>query len=535
MVKVLIVDDELLVRVGIRSTVNWNKIGITVVAEAENGEEGWHQYQVYQPEIVITDIKMPVMDGLQLTSKIKQMNARAKIIILTCHGEFDYAKEAIRLGAFEYILKPTMMGNDLEQILMNAKTCIIEEQNQHQRVTELENKVNEHSEAEKEKWRIAVMGGMQIDEAHQLEKPAFPYMPLLAMAIRIDQYHEVQEKYEGRNHISLWEAIKTTIAGIVNKYGSAITIYDHQSQCIIAVCSFMEMKSEKAIYEKQYHIAQEMKETIRRFFGFPITIGLGDKGDNYDSIQQITKHAIKAVDCRLFLGGDCIISYQQSIQSIDTNQSCREVLQQLRSHLKAGDLQEVNESLYALFYEQLMPSFSTTLVKETVFELISILIMFVKERLPQAQISGADYEQYEWIMGMETMNQMAQWFQEKFTNLLTLERSSMNTNDYSVQVKEVILFIQSHFMENIDLADAAKVAYLSKNYIGNLFKKDTDQYFNEYLMEYRLEKAKVLLRDYTLKVYDIAMKVGIHDQRYFSKSFKKYTGKTPNEFREYLM
>jgi len=498
MIKVLLVDDELLVRVGIRSTVNWDMLGMTVVGEAEDGEEALRLYRDCQPDLIITDIKMPGMDGLQLTRQIKELDARAKIIILTCHGEFDYAKEALRLGALEYILKPTMMGGDLEEVVDRAKKIILEERVNERKVTEMELKIRQLQESEQAKRLLRLIDGTEEESraAPDSDDSLLCRMPLQAVCLLSD------------NDFAQWEAMRSTMTGVIRKYGMGMTVHDPRNNDLVAVLHFPDIKSESAQYEKLHQTAQEIMDTARQFFGIAVTIGLGEPAQALGRIRASVEQARKSAQCRLFHGRGSIIAFRDLPRTTGRTDAWKSGLQLLRSALAQGDAEQVKRSTHALFAEQIRPTCQPSCVKEAVFELVSLT---------------ADFSQLETVMRMETLEQMEQWFSRRFAERLAAESERSETGDYSMHVKEALQYIKLRYMHEISLTDAAEAVFLSKNYLGHLFKRDTGRYFSEYLTEYRMEKAKELLKDGSLKVYAVAMKVGIADQRYFSKLFKKHT------------
>ena len=142
MYKVLIVDDEVLVRVGLKSTIDWEGLGFSVVAEASNGEQAYEAYKLHRPDVVLTDIIMPKKDGLWLTKKIREMNSKVKILILTCHNDFAYAREALKSGADDYILKFEAEDEELIKIMTTIKESLDAELNEHSRYNDLKKQID---------------------------------------------------------------------------------------------------------------------------------------------------------------------------------------------------------------------------------------------------------------------------------------------------------------------------------------------------------------------------------------------------------
>lgn len=534
MIKVMIVDDELLVRVGIKSTVQWEKLGLEVVAEAEDGKEAFEKFNICQPDIVITDIRMPVMDGLELIKNIKQINSRVKIIILTCYGEFSYAKDALRLGVFEYIVKPTMMADDLTDILTRACELILQEQEEMNKVSEMEKKLLEEEGAIKEKVILNIIRGIvkENDTESELSKAGVNYYKdnVAILVFQIDDYKTVIDKYNSEKSYMLWGAIQNITTNVISLYCKGVVIQDQKDKYAVAV-GLPGKKTEKEIHENIFALANQIQTSLRKYLGISVTMGISDIGYGERAIFRLYQQADTACAFRLFMGCNRIIPYHEIAKCKQDECDYEPVLNQIETYTKDLNVKLVNSALTELFQNRLLPTYNKTLVKKAVFKLLAILTVISRYNLKDSLTADMEYELYEQVMELETLENMYNWFKSKF-KLVIDACIDASTGGCCIQVKKAIEYIKGRYMNDISLDDAAEAAHVSRNYLGNLFKRDTGRYFVDFLMEYRVEKAKELLKEYPLKIYDVAWKVGIKDQRYFSKVFKKYTGYTPNEFRD---
>lgn len=534
MIKVMIVDDELLIRVGIKSTVQWNKLGLEVIAEAENGKEALEKFSLHHPEIIITDIRMPVMDGLELIKDIKQLNLHTKFIILTCYGEFSYAKEALRLGAFEYIVKPTMMADDLEEVLSRVVETIHEEQKEQAKVNDLEKKFREEEKVIKENTLLNIIHGV-IEEGkigQELDKAGLPQYKdnTVVIVCQVDDYADVVEKYSEEKLFVLWGGVQNIAQNVMDLYCNGKVLLDQYNKCI-GIVGFPGKKNEKEIYENIYAMAKQVRDSIEKYLGIHVTIGLSDIGCNEKYIYRLFQQANTACEFRMFLGGNKIISYHKIVQYKQSDCEYEYYLHLIETEIRELNGEQADKILKDFFLTGLLSTYNKTLVKKAIFKLLALLTMMSKGHLKDALTADMEFEKYEQIMKLETLEQMYKWFKELLLQVINTRATAYNSG-YCIQVKKATEYIKNRYMDEISLDDAAEAVNVSRNYLGNLFKRDTGKYFIDFLMEYRIEKAKELLKECSFKIYEVALKVGIKDQRYFSKVFKKYTGCTPNEYRD---
>jgi len=421
MKKVMIVEDEILVRVGLKSFLNWEEHGYIICGEAAEGREALEKAELLHPDIILTDLVMAGMDGFELIRECKIKHPEIRFIVLSSYNDFDNVREAMKLGADDYIFK---LSSSPEKLL---KT-----------LDEVSEKIGAQAKSEKRK------------NNHQMDA----FVARNVSALKRNFIHDVIS-----GNISL-----------ENDYN-----YIHEFSKILGLT---------VDFEKPYYIMYlsiddyEHIQTIQ-----------GESGILKVSVENIVKKVLEdEVGSEIFNydKGDMIIVIQKS--DSDTKQ-------------KKTDLQRI-------------------------FDQISLYV----KRYAGAGISG--YAGQE-CSGIESFREIAGNMQRRLYKRLSSENGRLYF--YMDNVREEIAYIEKYIHSNLDkeltVASVAKVANMSESYFSHVFKKEMGQSFTNYVNSVRINQAKEFLLKSDLKINEIAAEVGLENANYFSTLFKKYTGKSPNQFR----
>lgn len=364
--KILIVDDEPIVREGLKNNVSWKDFDLFVAGCEANGKSALDVFKREVPDIILTDIRMPYMDGLELTREVKKIDPLVVVILLSAYDDFKYAQQAIRLGAFDYILKPI----DIDTLKETVRRAVL--------------KRKELLDKEKE--------------------------PLPAL---------------NKNDLKFFKA---------------------------------------EYYKYPLKLEEELSKAIKR----------GDK-------------------------------------NLAVN---------------------IFDNIWGEFYEK---EYSEDFIKRWGLELIAVITRSLVEIGENADVLFKETDPWRQISDMPTKDKLREWMKniiEVVSEYVFLTKNSKNKK----LVDEAIKLIQENYNDfNISLNNIAEKLYITPNYLSTLFKNEMGVTFSDYLMAYRIEKAKELLKDIKVKIYEVAEAVGYTDQHYFSKVFKNITGFTPKEYREKIL
>ncbi|CAM4163675.1 response regulator [Paenibacillus alkaliterrae] len=493
--KLLIVDDEVWFREGLTKLIGNSQLGWEVIGEASDGEEALAAIETYEPNLIITDINMPVMNGLALAERLHQSGKDIMVIILTGYRDFEYAQKALRHGAVEFLLKPLSL-DETRRVLQKAYERF--------RLNELKKKVKEQ-ERQANALRAAILR-LPFDKAEwkslSLEWDGYQFYLL-----RIDSFFPPDKSYSDRDIGLLHYAVSNIISELLQLQqikGSWLPLKSQEYAFV------MEQGEEAAVYRTlvQNTVKQLIGLTINWFDGGTLQ-GLEKLSSLYDNINSNGHDGLTDV----WISPNRSYQLKEEIVSAliigDYMGAGVKIDAQLRSASQLG-LQECKAEMYTLmtvFSDILMTDFKH--LKEASYEDLnpsSILLMSSTESLLEwASSKSRDFIQL-----------FARWMQEKQDNVV--ERAKH--------------YIELHYREVCTLQMAAACVHVTPNYLSNLFKRETGIGFTNYVSGLRVDKAKALLRGTKLKMTEIAEQTGFDNSSYFTAVFKQLTGMSPSDFRK---
>lgn len=523
--RVIIVEDEFIVRYGICSMIDWEKIGLQLIGEAANGKEALELMESEMPDILITDIKMPVMDGIELIAEVRAASPDMKIIILSNLEDFQYAKEAIRHGVSEYLIKSDMMPRDFEQALLKVKESL----DAVRKGPSGDTPSFQSEPVHKEKFLLELMEGSIANAAESMEKARLLGMaPLHSAHLLHISLNAAEQGYTERQ-----SAIRHIVERMRDELPWKVeTFPDKQGDMNVL---FMDAAGERVIgstpMELLIHQAEEMIRRLSKEFGLTATIGIGGRIREWTDIKEAYAQAVRAAKQKMFLGsGRVMVHGSDELQASDVQADHFKIsTHQIQSMVYAFQTKELMEYLEALF-GQLAARRDVELVQIVSLELLMILTTLWPDVSNDAQqVLRLKKQYFDELAKLETLEQSRSWFIEAF-EVLARHMNEMYHSDRNSIIKAT-QYIQQFYHQEISLQSISSLVHLSKNYFANLFRKEVGESFLEYLTRIRIEKAKSLLTG-DLKAGDVGSLVGIHDPKYFSKVFKKITGLSPSEYRQ---
>jgi two-component system response regulator YesN len=515
MYRVLIVEDEFIVRYGIRSMIDWEKAGIEVTGEAANGKEALELIHLNPPDILITDIKMPVMDGIQLIKEVRNSGYVMKIIILSNLEEFQYAQKAISHGVSEYLIKSDMMPRDFEKALMNVKVSL----------DSIGGKPANDEPARKEKLLLGLIEGSSYEEGKAfLEEAELGelHMPAYLLHIFI---HSTDRGFIEKQHV-----IHETIEHIGGDRKFAV-FADKQGEInvLLPIPSSVNGAASESDENWAKQLAKNILSNLADGYGLDCTIGLSGRACQWTELSKAYSQASAAARQRLFLGIGKVIAYSELTAAKEESGTPIKVSQShIHTLLYGLQTKELNEYVGSLF-DQLGKRKDPDLVQIISLELLMILTsMWPDVSNDQDQVLQLKKQYFDQLSRLETIKQSREWFIQAFAELQDHMIRIYNSDRNSIV--KATQYIQQQYQQEISLQSISQFVHLSKNYFANLFKKEVGESFLEYVTRVRIEKAKVLLAG-EMKAAEVGQLVGIPDPKYFSKVFKKITGATPSEYR----
>lgn len=539
MLKVLIIDDEPIIRKGLKNIINWKQFDCEVCGEAADGLQGRELIKVSAPDIIITDIRMPEMDGLSMIKQIKEAVPDSKIIILTGYRDFDYVQDALKLGAFDFLLKPTKI-EEFTSVIGRAAKELKFQRARSEELDKLKRLFEQNIPVLREKLLYDV-----IYEINTSEEDITANLELFGLKVEnfVLVVLEKDSEEGGDKSISQYERHLYQF-GIVNTFEEVfsdlfrvtnIALNEKWTGFIIQLKNpggkLQEIINKKCAY---------LQDIIVNCFGFTITIAVSSEGRGPMQLPSRLRECREALEHKFYLGGNSIILHCDlqpffKYQDYSALDKYREVLLE---GIKSGNEKLVRSKLSDItgYITNLGPE-DSEYVKNYYWNAISTINGI---RLSVASADGGRKNEPRNMTGLFRMIERCDDVKELDELLREIALSvaskvnNFNNRSMKLVLKKAVEFIKEHFSEQVTLNEVAAHTFVSTYYISRMFKKETGKNFVDFLNEIRLEKAKELLKDVRLKTYEIAEIVGIPDAHYFSRLFKKYEGCTPSEFREMI-
>lgn len=549
MFKVLIIDDEPIIRKGIRNIVNWDGFGCEICGEADNGFDGKEIIEKCKPDIIITDIRMPEVDGLTMISEIKETVPDCKIIILTGYRDFEYVREAIKLGAFDYLLKPTKI-EELNNVVTRA-------------VKELKNRCDKISEIDKMKKLYEknlpfikekllynlIYGTFTEDSAtlSQAESLGMKIEKFILGLIEIDENScndkKAEDTSEEETNLSEIKESNMYQFGIINTLDEVfsdkfeILSLPVEGKRIAFVLKLGQNKT--PVQEEINTKCRYLQQIVQNCFGFTVSVAISTPGEGYKNLSEKLKECKEAIEHKFYLGSNSIIFYSDlgNFFKYSDYSELTDKQQKLIDNVKAGNSEEVNES-----YKELTDTVNALgdsdkeYIKNFYFNTI-ILINSIRQSIvgieKQVTNESALANLYKMVEKCDNLNDL-NGVLENAAKQTVSKVHDYNSNNLKLLLRRAVEYIENHYAEEVTLNQVSEKLYVSNYYLSRMFKKELGVNFIDYLNELRMKEAKILLADPKYKTYEVAELVGVPNSHYFSKLFRRYAGMTASEYRESL-
>ncbi len=524
--KVFLVEDEIVAREGIRDKVNWGAAGFEFVGEAPDGEVALPLIENLQPDLLITDIKMPFMDGLQLSRIVRERMPWVKIVILSGHDEFNYAQSAVKLGVSEYLLKP-ITAVEIHHVLQRIATLLDQEQAQREKLKQLQSQIQDNVTLQRERLLFQlVVGGVSSTEAiEQCQQ--------LGLNIIAPYYLVVLLKVKGNTAVppleyADYQQIHALVANLTYTHpGTFLTQKSAEELLLIMTGDNPEQLQHDGAFLAQL-IAQDVAEAL------PCTAvaGVGSPQQRLTEISQSFAEALAQVRGNGRAPENAYIenAYIENapIEKLKLDQTAVE------HFLKCGLIGEFD----AFFTTHLLPlsqaAVQSDLVKHYLFvDVVVTAVQFITDLGGEAaQVIPEAQELEQLLAGLHTVEQMRAKLGRIFAQAMTF-RTGQATHERTRIVHQVKAFLDAHYANpDLLLNEVAARVNLSASHFSVIFSQEMGESFKDYLTRIRMERAKELLRTTNLKCAEIAYQSGYNDPHYFSHVFHKHNGLPPQQFRQ---
>lgn len=535
-IKVFLVEDEMVIRRGIKNSIDWEKEGYIFCGEASDGELAYPMIIKEKPDILITDIRMPFMDGLELCKLVKKELPNIKILILSGYDEFDYAKEAIRLGVTEYLLKPISSGKLLEA-LNGVSESIRREKEDKDLVRKYMEEMRENTEHEKQKFFEQMIAG-NLSMADALETGKKYEMNLSAGMYNLLLFRFTLGEENRKSGELLGEA-EYAIEKLTERLE-----YVFEFQRGVEGWAFLLMAdNEEQMSERVKELSKDLEEIMKNYSTIAYFGGIGQPVARLRELEESFREAERALAARFTMELNRIISVEdiRMAQNVDTLDDIEitsfgeieKTRTMLEKFLNNGAEDEIDEFVDVYINELPEENLKSVLMRQYIIMDAYIVMMSFCEKIEgiEGEMQAQSEELKNSMKTIQTLEEIKNYIRMLLKKIIGV-RDTISGRRYSDIIEIAKDQIRKTYMsDEISLNTIAAEVGMSPSYFSSIFSKEMGKTFVEYLTEIRMDRAKELLMCSSMKTSEIGYEVGYKDPHYFSYIFKKMQNCTPKEFR----
>ncbi|TYA15211.1 response regulator [Paenibacillus faecis] len=523
MYKVLLADDELLDLEGMKRFIPWSDLGLQVVGAVNNGFAACEVMEREPVDILVTDVNMPNMSGLELARIAIEKKPEVRVIFVSGYQDFNYVKQALSLKACSYVLKP--MEDDE---LISSLRRITEELAEEERRKAAEKQYLHLKPMAKNDFLVRLLEGeLALAKAEEFGELAASFgmdrlsAPLQAAVLEIDDLKWLQpgNAEAALHHL---EMSLTQINEVLLGYG-----FTHS-------CKLSRQRIGILLHgERLRACVDELCGAVDAKASLSLTIGLGQQVPDLSRIHESYRQALEALEGKMFFGRGQVIKYED-VQQAPELSDARTLDLRLDALFKAManyDLVLIHDEI-----ENLFKSVSSLRSKFTIYNLAMYIVFKLDHYLHALdedlfEMLGMELHSLDVVLQFEMVGDIRSWLVRKVFEISEIMRIKANSKN-SRLIREILKTMRERMQENLTLKDIAEQFSFSPNYLGHLFKEEVGKSFSETLIGMRMERARELLKNPSLKIYEVADQVGYRYIPYFSRQFKETFGMTPMECRK---
>ncbi len=528
---VLLVDDEEEIREGIIRKIDWESYGFRIIGSAGNGSDALEIAENLQPDVVMTDVMMPFMDGLELGERIVRMNPEVKLLVFSGADEFEYAQKALRIQAVEYILKP-IDAQELGDTLTKIKDTLDKEYEAKRNLETLREHYIDSIPVIREQTMVALVEGRVTSEQlekksgiAQLDLEAWGYTVGL-LELEPNQRTKTREMFPNHDEMLIPVTLKQIADEILPSYAKVTTFY--YDDMVGVVVNLYGEKDIFKVIEGMDHVCK----TMQKIYNIIVTGGIGTACKDAAKLRYARKEAQTALSYRVAFGSG------QAIYLGDVEPQKTSVLQfqgsdetELMDAIKVGSKEEICEQVKGLF-EKIRGQMLSNSQLEVYF--IEVKIAFMRLLQYYEIEAGSMLDEMESLHvadEIHSLQEAERWLTRKSLEISRVIEETRKNSRSMITMRAKEYMLENYGDEELSVEKVSGILHVSPNYFSTLFKKEMQVSFIAYLTDIRMKKAVEFLDMTDDKSYVIAEKVGYSDPNYFSHVFKKHFGVSPQKYR----
>jgi two-component system, response regulator YesN len=527
MIQALVVDDEPMHVQGLIRHVGWESLGYAQPLSALSGEAALRIMREHRIDVLISDVSMPVMTGIELVARCKEADPAVQVLMISGYNEFEFVQEAIHVGAQGYVLKPIKV-EEIEAKLVAFRIAIEKRRQIEEETNELQEKVSESLDAMKERFAHDLTQGA-IDSSMMESWSRLLGLPSLTSGIRIAVFgydRFMDGGLDARGRVVRGAGFQRAVSVSLSDIASVIVARIGADE--VLALHLNPTPETQARVEKQIAFIQRIMEEQ---YGSTITVGVSRKFADWGEMPLAYKE-VKFMMARARLIEDGQLLYEDRLDEMDyqdyrvREEYIPEIVRMLAESIDANKVLEYARNVF----DMLETRHPFSYIQAFGLGLISELMRGQKR---------TDDSASEWnvsVMQRLIDSNQASSVRELVLDYIGRYAAAERTEQVNQQhhlIRRIAAYIEEHLHENVTVKHLAELHHINASYLSVLFKKETGKTVSEFIQETRMNKAIELLQDPTIRIYEVAERVGFQTAAYFAYLFKKFTGRTPQEYRDY--
>ncbi|GGD53695.1 response regulator [Paenibacillus nasutitermitis] len=512
--RILIVDDETLIRQHLSSLEEWESLQCAIVGEAANGREALELIPLVKPQLVITDIRMPEMDGIELAGMIRRIYPHIHVMFISAYDDFEYAKQAMKLGVCDFITKPIQVSEMIDSVELLQQGIL---------------RMNEDERLEREKAislllseDTGIMEAQNLLVAHHVQDRS-----IQVILVEIDNADLMHLSERPLSFIVLRELVDHRLQDQPQMYWT----YLDRSGIYIVLFAADDMPLAGGVQSMQ--IANQLLDEIGKLSGYSLSIGISRPLPSAAELREGFRQSKQCMEYRMLLGKGSIISYEALI-GLEKGRMDKEdkAMTELLMHIRRGDGSQIPAALRVIYREMLAAGLDKKVIQHYALEVLTRADQMLEElHIPIPPESSIDAKQK--IFSYSILSDLLEFLSGYLSQAAYLIAQQSDTGTPSI-IRRIHLFLEQHYKEDVTLASLSAKLHMNHSYLSRLIKKQTGVHFRDLLWKHRIDKAKELMRQQELKTFEIAYELGFKDPSHFSQVFKRMVGVSPSDYRASL-
>ncbi|TVY07884.1 response regulator transcription factor [Paenibacillus cremeus] len=540
MLKVIIVDDDAVSRTDLKTMIDWEREGFYIMGDAHNGNHAIQLIQKDPPDLVITDINMPGLNGIGLIEYLEQTLPQVKIIALSAYDDFDYVRQSMKNGAMDYVLKHRLDAKFLIDILNIVKRSIFSYRSELDRQSDIHKELKTSKAVLQQQFILKLLeGGISEGEeiVHKLSgfEMKLESENLMVTVAEIDDFRLLEDKFTSKEVDVLLQAFMEISKAILTDWEKSVIVPMAKGRFAI-IFSLGHLKSTMYVYNALYTCLNRIRSEIKKYLNITACFGVSKVCAEITQLPQAYKQADAILKDKFYKGKNGIF-IESTPPSKNDSFFCLDIKDEkaIYAALRNSDEKDLMKRLDDIFDKiasQRLGSQSTQMICA---ELINIVNKVCKDTgMEISKLYTSEDIPYNLIQKYETLMDIKAWIVNLYNQLLIMLKLMKLGSGLSDITKKAVEYIHRNYGSDFSLKDAADFAGASSSYISRLFREECRMGFAEYLTHVRVEHAKQWIENGDLKLKEIVSRVGFNNYNYFFKVFKEVTGMTPLEYETHI-